>query len=582
MRRDHPHPGSALDPAQATPRAIGSHRTGVGGWILFALILATSLVLGLAGSWWLVPPYLILMGWLVAPGDTPGGGDRNAPVEAHPGRGGPMEREAESSPAHTEAQDPEGGSEGFALGAATDPVSRPDPPVQVRPKRTRGRTRARAVREEASEESARWVRIGPGKYVRVESSEPESSPPIEVVDDGTQIEEIGEDVTDTPRPDDPPPPGPIDAAGGWDLAWPDVTDSVRSVDVNSAETSTGADGSPEAELIEDPGAEPPQSGEPDPADKPVVDTAGLHPDSKPVCDEQVMPFLQQDHHDDPGLAIGPIDPADVTDSAFSVEREGAAGSPQTSSNPEITVDSEPEPHSIWDGEATRIAQISPTLSAPWFESPEAVPLAEDAVELGIDRLVPPSPEPAAIEPELTEPAEAIESAGELPEPDTEPAASLGCMEHPVDEPPLEIDPRELAIREEQVDGRPVAGLERGLVAGVEEDRGSREEPAPSTPSRPPGEPAQGRVIEPIRRGRPHRFARASTLRQMARTRTRPAHRIRSPLGGTPRGRRTYGSARGGCRRGGRGPHHADPRAPPTGTDASSRRMVRHPIAWIRP
>jgi hypothetical protein len=134
-------------------------------------VVATSLVLGTVASWWLVPAYLVLMGWLLLPADDRAGGKAQV---ASPGNLAGQELRAMHAAS---------GSPAAAYGAgltetAAEPTgAEPGPAVAVRSapaKRTRGgRGRSKAVKERTAPEPppASWVRIGPGKFVRVEGPE---------------------------------------------------------------------------------------------------------------------------------------------------------------------------------------------------------------------------------------------------------------------------------------------------------------------------------------------------------------------------------------------------------------------------
>ncbi len=135
-------------------------------------MLATSLAMAFWASVWLVPPYLVLMGWLLWPAIDPRGHARQhrEPVESESqGIGSGEARAEESERGDRSAVDdatvsrPVEGS-GSSLESDTGPVG-------VKTKRARTRTRkvkpAPVVEPPATEVT--WIRVGPGKFVRVEA-----------------------------------------------------------------------------------------------------------------------------------------------------------------------------------------------------------------------------------------------------------------------------------------------------------------------------------------------------------------------------------------------------------------------------
>lgn len=135
---------------------------------LAALAIVTSLAVGRAFSWWLVPGYLALMVWLVAPSARR---DTRTPAPATTDTE-PDSSAAEDSPEPSPAP-------------AAEPLSAEAPP------RTRKRTRkAKPKLAVEPPEPAVWVRVGPGQFVRAEGlvePAPEAS------------------ATDPVPPPDPPP-----------------------------------------------------------------------------------------------------------------------------------------------------------------------------------------------------------------------------------------------------------------------------------------------------------------------------------------------------------------------------------------
>ena len=127
-------------------------------WGVIGLVLLTTVAVG-SISLWLVPPYWLIMAWLLAP---PGGWRRPPEPSAVP------EADAPAS----------------ALPEAEAPVpEEPSPPeTPEKPAKPARRKRSRA-KKKAQEETlapnveATWVRVGPNQFVRVEVPvEPEPDP----------------------------------------------------------------------------------------------------------------------------------------------------------------------------------------------------------------------------------------------------------------------------------------------------------------------------------------------------------------------------------------------------------------------
>lgn len=115
---------------------------------LAALAVVTSLAVGRAFSWWLVPGYLALMGWLVAPSTR-----RDARPAA------PAIPDTDPAPAPNDDSPEPGG---------TPPV---EPPTTEVPARSRKRTRKTKAKVPVEPlEPAVWVRVGPGQFVRAEGA----------------------------------------------------------------------------------------------------------------------------------------------------------------------------------------------------------------------------------------------------------------------------------------------------------------------------------------------------------------------------------------------------------------------------
>lgn len=173
--------GQALAAIRLTPRL----RT-VG---LALLIAATSLAVGSVSAW-LVPPYLILMAWLLlAPARPTAAGAEPASVErtaAEPQAATPATGMAGEEPSPTRAKtkahaaevgesspsDPNGPATEAASQVATVPEASPKP---RRGRGGRGRGKKAAASATPEPVAVKWVRVGPGQFVRVEEPLPASA-----------------------------------------------------------------------------------------------------------------------------------------------------------------------------------------------------------------------------------------------------------------------------------------------------------------------------------------------------------------------------------------------------------------------
>ncbi|MBX6314472.1 MAG: hypothetical protein IRY99_16395, partial [Isosphaeraceae bacterium] len=153
----------AAETCQSSPAPRAPRRIGL--WVLVLLIAGASLAVGTV-SVWLVPPYLLLMAWLLLPRAERGGlaaGPGRAAAEGAPLRDGDVpEAPPISSPMTDEPL------------AESDPAKAPEPaPAKPRRGKGRGRGRPKAV---PAPTAVTWVRIGPGKFVRVEAPASASAP----------------------------------------------------------------------------------------------------------------------------------------------------------------------------------------------------------------------------------------------------------------------------------------------------------------------------------------------------------------------------------------------------------------------
>lgn len=143
-------------------------------------MVATSLVAGLILSWWVVPPYLALVGWLLlAPGERCR--EDASEISNAPENGFDLVVTADESPTGHDAASPT------------------DEPKPAKPRQGRGRSKSRATPDPSPRTiEVRWVQVGPGKYVRAEMPVPPES---------GAFQGVTEPLSPVERFDEPPQPG---------------------------------------------------------------------------------------------------------------------------------------------------------------------------------------------------------------------------------------------------------------------------------------------------------------------------------------------------------------------------------------
>ncbi len=149
--------------------------------MLVIVVIATSLAVA-SVSVWLVPPYLALMAWLlfaparprVESGSLAAGREVGARVAVEAGVGAiaTSSRDATNRSGTTDGASPSAESDSEHVATETSDAD----PASPRPRRGKGRGRGRSKANPPAPErmSVTWVRVGPGKFVRVET--PESAP----------------------------------------------------------------------------------------------------------------------------------------------------------------------------------------------------------------------------------------------------------------------------------------------------------------------------------------------------------------------------------------------------------------------
>lgn len=310
----HDDPASSSSPLSTTEP---DHPARVQPWVwwcgLAVLTATTSLALAFLVTAWLVVPYLALMAWLLAPEHGP-----RDPARAVAGAGDladlggersldPSEAEVALRPL-SEAGDAGGLS--FAASSVQDATSG-SASVAVKAKRGRGRPRkSKAGTAQAAvvapPTEATWIRVGPGKFVRVEG--PVANAPEEV-DPATGT------TTPAPVEDEPsntaPPTSSVEAAEE-ELAPPVL---VPDDAPEGADRPTAADAPVEAgdELFQDAvdpdavadadaNADADADGSPDVEDEALPGPDALV-EAEAVDAPAVDPHDPEPHHDDPTTLV---------------------------------------------------------------------------------------------------------------------------------------------------------------------------------------------------------------------------------------------------------------------------------------
>ncbi len=176
MRPDNPSPTTSCP--SSVPDAQAQSSAMAWGWILALVILMVSTSLAVASvSLWLVPPYFILMTWLLYPGQ-----DRRATASVEPGTEPAVESATAERPEPNDVEiDLRSSAESDLLvpplSADSDVRQEAAPePAPVKTKRGKGRGRkAKGAVVVEPPAGATWIRVGPGKFVRADGPSPTES-----------------------------------------------------------------------------------------------------------------------------------------------------------------------------------------------------------------------------------------------------------------------------------------------------------------------------------------------------------------------------------------------------------------------
>ena len=202
---------------------------------LLVLVTGTCWVVASLLTVWLVPPYLVALGWILFPSagsiPRPGWGKRDQAVATESLALDPVRDRADGSGG--------GGSPSSTAGSpplGADPELNPDSPgptatATAKPKRARSRSRKVKPPADAVEVApATWVEVGPGKFVRVET-------PSAATANGPHLAVEPERIAAAEAEADP-----ADGSAPPDLAiLPDLDQELSTADSLAGSTLEGAD-----------------------------------------------------------------------------------------------------------------------------------------------------------------------------------------------------------------------------------------------------------------------------------------------------------------------------------------------------
>ena len=301
----------------ATARPSSSGRSNV---MLALLMAGTSWAIASCASIWLVPPYLILMAWLLFPSvgrasgtsaeTEPGASDSAGPATV----GGASDIPDTLRDGPASAGPSEGGSE---PGPSSSPL-----------KARRSRGRAKKAKQPAIEPlEATWVQVAPGKFIRVEVSEsttpagPHGSP-------GVPVEVAAES-----------PPVPIDRVEPDERSLGEPSEAVES---GSSTASHVEETAGPAEDFEQPAA---VDGNTPQAEELIEETgqSWLEPETEPLDDQaeaEPVARIVEDEADPSPLseAFEPLGSPAVPDATPEVQEEVEEEPAETADPTETTVD----------------------------------------------------------------------------------------------------------------------------------------------------------------------------------------------------------------------------------------------------
>lgn len=311
------------------------------------MVLATALVAGWAVSWWIVPPYVALMAWLLMPAD-----DRTRAGE--PARTEPLPTEPNVAVEPTLA----------TVESSAEDTDRPSTstaipkPTRARKSRSRSKSRDRESSPIAHEPmTVNWVQVAPGKFLRVESPQAPSSQESVSETVRTEIEPETPWNDGAERPPDPPP------------------DDVGIAPDRDPEPDLNRDDGEPAGF--DPPIRPDETVETTPAEAPDHDDPG--PDDDP--DPKFGPESRTEPHDE-HLGFAEVRELGGEDAAITPTEPVGACPAQPGPNAEDSPTGETS--ACPTDESPGVAGIAPDASGKPAERPLARPTAPTMLPLRVD------------------------------------------------------------------------------------------------------------------------------------------------------------------------------------------------------
>jgi hypothetical protein len=260
--------------------------------VLLVLMVLTSLALAVMVSVWLVPPYLVLMVWILAPvrglhDHVPASTEQvSEPVSNGENLPEPAEHGTEI---RSQAEPDVAASSPTEAMADQDKVNDPEP-VAVKTTR-RGKGRGRKAKGgtvvEPAAATATWIQVGPGKFVRVEGPNATANAPAEpppAVSDGEPADPLASAppaVEDAEEPDSrelATEVGPEPGGRPANLGVPAARDEL----VQDEPSTDGVFSSPDAEASLRPSPEEVVLPDEEPVPRELAIEFGSEPEDRPA------------------------------------------------------------------------------------------------------------------------------------------------------------------------------------------------------------------------------------------------------------------------------------------------------------
>lgn len=234
-------------PDASLPRSQPSGHTAV-ACLLGLLLGVTATALGVLVSWWLVLPYLLIMVWLLLPAGQVAAWTRALATPQNGASVAAAPREPVAAPAPAEP------APSWDVSPPTAAVATET--VVAKPRRRRASRRSRVPVEVAEPVAATWVQVGPGRFVRVEVSEPPASESSET-SEAVASEPVSSPEglsNESPAPDETSPEMVTDAIADLDSepAGPDAEEAAPAEIFHDVEESFDLEEASEGDNDEEP------------------------------------------------------------------------------------------------------------------------------------------------------------------------------------------------------------------------------------------------------------------------------------------------------------------------------------------